>query len=314
MKRFFQRCSLGLTLLCLTAVSAEQNYCVFSNEFIENNLKEYSETEKELIQKDYKIVESICLPNCKNLKKPIYFATAGAPGARKSTILESFLREKDLLPFVAYLDPDQRAMRYMAHTFQNLSINAFNLAQKDNETLKKDAYNQWRGGSNYITVSLLVKAFQNRMNIAHGTTLTGGHIPNFLPQLKELGYDLVLLLCFTEDEDRFKAIEHRIKNQGIYQSTVEDAVNKGLFFPQRMRHYFKNADTLYLYWSDSFPSAERLAAVLDEGRLNIQDDEAYELIIDKYERDRETIAQKQEKTLPTWQECIEEYTSRFSSE
>src|SRR3990167_10483221 len=133
----------------------------------------------------------------------------------------------------------------------------------------KNAYEKWRGGPNFIALTLLEDAFLHKRNIAHGTTSTGEHNPKFLAKVKDAGYDITLLLCSCEDAFRKKAIQYRNEEQKFYQSSPEDALNKGKFFPQRMSAYFTYADTLYLFWSDDLSVRERLAAVFSGGSLKV---------------------------------------------
>lgn len=85
----------------------------------------------------------------------------------------------------------------------------------------------------------------------------------------------------------------------FYQSSPEDAVAKGKFFPQRMEAYFTYADQMYFYWSDGLSAPERLAGIWRHGKLEIHDEEAMELFINKYEEDR-AILQAEGKTIPAF--------------
>lgn len=59
---------------------------------IQNLLSQYSLVERADIEKDYKNIRKLCFSQANNPKRLIYLATAGGPGASKSTILESYLR------------------------------------------------------------------------------------------------------------------------------------------------------------------------------------------------------------------------------
>lgn len=127
-------------------------------------------------------------------------------------------------------------------------------------------------------------------SIIYGTTSTGAHMPNFFAKLKENNYQIVLLLCSCPDDLRQKAVEYRNHVVRFYQSSPEDAVAKGKFFPQRMGAYFAHADLMYFYWSDDLFSPERLAAVWRDGKLEVHDSEAMQRFVDKYEADRASLA------------------------
>lgn len=300
---------LGTCLLLLSsAFAADEPYLFFSPEMVTTHLKEYDIEEKELIEKDLNVVRSICFkdPKAKDSeKKPVYIATCGAPGSRKSTILERFLL-KQCAPFqFAYLDPDQRALKFMAHTYYSQSLSALAIAEHEHYSQAiKAAYEKWRGASNYIALTLLEEAFLQRKDIAHGTTSTGEHISKFLSKVKEAGYEVVLLLCSCEDTLRHQAVDYRNKEQKFYQSTPEEAVSKGVLFPQRMSSYFTYADTLYLFWSDDLFNPERLAAVITGKDIVIYDQEALTNFISKFEKDRNKLM-KEGKQIPSWNELLE---------
>jgi hypothetical protein len=288
-----------LALLTGNLTAAEPFF--FTEPMIQSHMKGYSEEEKGAIEKDLAVVRSVCIPATTS-SKPLYIATAGAPGARKSTILERFLKAHPELSEVAYLDPDQRGLKFMAHTYISRSLSSLALGGFNKTTLAaKMAYEKWRGGSNYIALTLLEEAFAQKKSIAHGTTSTGDHIPDFLSKVKGAGYEITLLLCSAEDGFRQKAIEYRNEEQKFYQSSPEDAIGKWRLFPQRMKAYFTYADTLYLFWSDDLETTERLAAVVKGGVLHVENEEAYSRFVSKYNRDRQLLLQEG-KQVPAWEE------------
>ncbi len=291
------------------ALSADE-YLFFSPQMISTHLKGYSEEELAAIERDLSVVRSVCLPEVQyKSKKPIYLATAGAPGSRKTTILERFLHNHPALEF-AYLEPDTRTLKFMVHTYYSKSLSPFELAEYNNYSLAiKSAYEKWRGASNYISLILLEESFSQKRNIAHGITSTGGHIGSFLEKIKNANYEIVLLLCSCEDDLRQKAIKYRNDEQKFYQSSPEDAISKGKIFPQRIKIYFTWADTLYLFWSDDLFTKERLAAVFDKGNIEIRDSEALKLFIQKYETDRSFLSCEGTQ-IPSWPELIDAYSQR----
>lgn len=282
----------------------------FTPGMISSHLQGYSEEEKAAIEKDCVVVESVCFseaPLSSNSPPPFYLATAGAPGARKTTILERFVAEHPEYQGALYLDPDPRTLRFMVHTYYSRSLNPLEISKVgDYQAVLKHAYDKWRGASNYIVLTLLEKGFDDRRSIVYGTTSTGGHMPQFFPKLKEAGYRLVLLLCSCEDALRKEAISYRNQVVGFYQSSPEDAVSKGKLFPKRMEIYFAEADELYLFWSDALFSPERLAARIVDGHLRICDREAFDLFVQKYERDRQALQAENVDLLP-FEEILHKY-------
>ena len=159
-----------------------------------------------------------------------------------------------------YLDPDPRTLKFMVHTYYAQSLNPLLIsAANDYDRVIKDAYEKWRAGSNYIVLSLLEEAFEAGRNIVFGTTSTGGHIPDFFAKLKENHFEIVLLLCSCPDDVRYKAVDYRNRVVRFYQSSPEDAIAKGILFPQKMASYFAYADRLYFFWSHDLFSPEKFA-------------------------------------------------------
>ncbi|MBS3904742.1 MAG: zeta toxin family protein [Simkania sp.] len=308
-----------LGVLCFlsssTIAQEEQSsdYFFFSPQVVSAYLKEYSDEEKEAIEKDLNVVRSVCFSKVQASwsGKPLYVATAGAPGARKTTILERFLDKHPLQSRLLYLDPDQRTLKFMAHTYYSQSLAALTNARHERYVLAvKEAYDKWCGASNYIAYTLLEEGFSRRMNIAQGTTSTGEHVPNFLAKIKDADYKIVLLLCSCEDAFRHQAIQYRNEVQTFYQSTPEHALSKGKLFPQRMSAYFTYADTLYLFWSDDLSTQERLAAILEEGDVQVLDQDAFNQFIGKFEADRNRL-NAEGKGIPSWSQLVQLYHSRF---
>jgi predicted ABC-type ATPase len=301
-------------LIIATSFLYSEEYFYFSPEKISGYLESYNEKEKEEIAKDLQVVRSVChVKEAGAREKPFYLATAGGPGSRKSTILERFIRDYPVYQTGVYLDPDQRALKFMAHTYYAQSLNALQAASSSNYLdISKAAYEKWRGASNYIAFTLLEEALQKRTDIIHGTTSTGNHVPEFFQKLRAEGYQITLVLSSCEDDVRKEAIEYRNSEQRFYQSTPEDALAKGKIFPEKIATYFDYADTLYLYWSDDLLVEERLGAIFDKGEIILGPGCAcaYEVFMAKYEEDREAL-KAEGKSLLSWEEIVQKYLSRF---
>lgn len=259
----------------------------FTPQMIESHLKGYSEDEIKLIEKDLQVVRSVCLDDTCNAETRFYLATAGAPGARKTTILERFVSQHPEYQEGVYLDPDPRTLKFMVHTYYNLSLNALVIASSDSYSQAfENAYNKWRSASNYIVLTLFEEAIAKGRSVIYGATSTGAHIPAFFAKLKENDYQIALILCSCPDEVRYEAVQYRNKVVGFVQSSFEDLVAKGRLFPQRMGAYFAYADLIYFYWSDSLFAPERLAGIWQNGKLEIHDTDAWHRFVAKYEADR----------------------------
>lgn len=285
-----KRLLMGLFCLSCVALQAE---LFFTPEMISSHLKTYSDDEIQSIKKDLEVVRSVCLDGTQNAETRFYLATAGGPGARKTTILEKFVAAHPEYQKGVYLDPDPRTLKFMVHSYYAQSLTPLVIASTETYAdVIKNAYEKWRAGSNYIVLTLLEEAFAAGRSIIYGTTSTGSHIPNFFAKLKEDDYQIVLLLCSCPDDVRFQAVDYRNNTVRFYQSSPEDAVAKGIFFPQRMETYFTYADQLYFYWSDGLFDAERLAGIWQNGKLEVYDADAMQSFVNKYEMDRAALAAK----------------------
>ncbi len=295
---------LTYTALACQATLAEE---LIPQSAIKPLLSGYSPQEQVRIQDDLVNIRKLVFRDKKPAvagQKPVYVASAGAPGARKSTILETYLQKKDYFSAV-YIDPDQRALKYM-HTYQD-SLSNHHIMNANTRSLSKvreEAYNHWRNASNYIANTLLNEAFTNRYSIAHGTTLTGEHSASLLQKLRAAGYEIQLILCFASENFRKEAVEYRNEVQGFYQSTPGDFADKSILFYKRMPVYLNNADLLFMHWSESLEQSIRLAAQMKpnpKGLVVSQDDD-FKKIGQTYD-----AAIQKDKTLAPWNELLKSY-------
>lgn len=175
--KFFSLAMAALSLFS-SALLANAHYVFFSPEMISTHLDGYTPEEKKAIEKDLKVVRDVCFNTSSDqpeARKPVYIATAGGPGSRKTTILERFIRKQPSASHIIYIDPDHRALKFMAHTYYSQSLCAAVVAEQKSYGLSvKSAYQKWRAASNYIAFTLLEEAFAQGVDIAHGTTSTGG--------------------------------------------------------------------------------------------------------------------------------------------
>jgi hypothetical protein len=249
--------------------------------FVDGHLKDYSEDERALIMDDLANIQTLCFRGLKPSSGQLtYVATAGGPGASKSTIMESYLQ---IHPGFVYADPDQRALKFMINTYIS-SLNNFATSKAESFTsLLKECYTKWRAASNYIALKILNQAFDQGFNIAHGTTSTAKEVAGLYERLKQKNYRIVLLLCGSGDDNRVKAIENRSKTQLLVQNSAEDTINKGKSFPERFPVYFQYADEIIIYWTDDFAKGSVKAATMEKGKqIVIHDREAYNKFLVQY--------------------------------
>lgn len=252
--------------------------------------KTYSEEEKGRIKSDLRNITELCFRNTTPVtnQQPIYVATAGGPGACKSTILESYLANKT--NFV-YTDPDAQALRCMINTYyQSLTYYKISLVQNFKD-IQAYGYAKWRDASNYIATTILNEAATSGYNIAHGTTSTSPVLHKLYQGLKKRNYKIVLLLCYASNSTRIKTLEYRALVQGFLQVATEDIVNKGKAFPEKFSTYFEYADEIQLYWTDEdfVKNGSKLAATYEKNReLVIHDQAALNSFINEYDTYRKT--------------------------
>ena len=247
--KIFLVMSLTGSHLCLGAVIPEN--------IVQSLRSGYSKEELRLLDHDLEWIRQLVFGDKKAPKNrmPVYLASAGAPGARKSTILESYLYTRQEFSDAIYVDPDQRALKFMVNTYYDRGLNNYKISQsKDYQTAQKAAYDHWRAGSNYIANTLLNEAIAGGFDIAHGTTLTGPHSGALLKKIKDAGYQIILVLCGAEDSLRVETVRYRNEVQGFYQTDPGDVKDKALLFPQRLKDYFDHADELWIHWSEQLTS------------------------------------------------------------
>lgn len=263
---------------------------------IQGFIKEYSPEEMAVIQQDLESLEAKYFNGMKPAKHPVYLATVGGPGASKSTILRKILKDSD--GQYVFSDPDQGALIHMTHTY---------LAQtKGTEDLEelKAAYEKWRGASNYISNTILNKAFASGYSIAHGATSQGTPLA-FYEALKKKGYRIHLVFCGSSDDNRVKAIENREVKDHIVQSAPEDTRDKADTIYRRFGDYFNVADQVDIYWTEIFSEGSTLAAVYKNKVLTIKDSDAFKRFADDYDQRQATLnAQADAKKVPDLKDVI----------
>ncbi len=106
--------SFVFAVILFAAGDINDSCLFFSSKMMESHLQSYSESEKELIEKDLKVVRSVCFDGVKPAEHaPFFLTTAGGPGSRKSTILERFVASHPEYQGGVYLDPDQRGLKFI---------------------------------------------------------------------------------------------------------------------------------------------------------------------------------------------------------
>jgi hypothetical protein len=280
-KRFITYCIFCLYCAVWVAYPYVNASELVPNAFADGHLKDYSEDERALIMDDLANIQILCFRGLRPSSGQLtYVATAGGPGASKSTIMESYLQNH---PGFVYADPDQRALKFMINTYLS-SLNNYATSKAESFTsLLKECYTKWRAASNYIALKILNQAYDQGYNIAHGTTSTAKEVAGLYGRLKQKNYRIVILLCGSTDDNRVKAIENRSKTQLLVQNSAEDTINKGKAFPERFPIYFQYADEMEIYWTDDFAKGSMKAATVKRGQgIDIHNQEAYNKFLIQY--------------------------------
>jgi hypothetical protein len=220
-------------------------------ELVDGQLSVYNQLDKDLIEKDLRVLKSIIFSELPGDEK-WYVGTAGSPGSGKSTGLEIALHEDPFLKTLhcVYIDSDQRVLQLMLHTYRQ-STRVYERSKMDSwETVLRSAYQKWRSASNYIANTFLNRAMDGGYNIAHGTTATSPYIGDFYNGLKQAGYKIYLQLYFSKKETCCQAVNYRNQEQRFIQSTDDDLDQKFDGFLKNMPIYFEYADHIDCYWMD----------------------------------------------------------------
>ena len=251
----------------------------------------------DLIKYDRKIVEDTVGRGLLSSSKPVYKAVVGAPLAGKTTLLERYLADNPVLfKSGMYADPDQTGIPLMLNLYHRFLMSSLMKADKRGfEYVQRRAYDVARPASNIFTNDNINVAIANSINLAHGTTMTSPFAGNLLQSIKDNGYRIELSLVGAEDEMRAEGQQYRANEQGYYQSTPEDVRDKGLAFAERMGVYFTHADKLEVFWRDGVTEDATLAAVFENGQMQVIDAEAYQRFTNKYDENRVKLAQMKDK-------------------
>ncbi|MBX9702838.1 MAG: zeta toxin family protein, partial [Silvanigrellaceae bacterium] len=296
------RCSSFAKIQLLIGIlNLNQTTSLVPESLVKELLQPYTKQEQKAIKEDLQNIRSLIFTHLKKAPgERVYVATAGGPGASKSTILESYLAHLPYGKSFAYIDPDQRGLKFMINTYvSDINNYAYSMNPHDNALLK-EKYNKWRNASNYIANTLLNEAFKKKYAIAHGTTSSSPFMKDFYQTLKKKGYKITLLLCASSYENRLNAIKHREDVQKFVQATPEDVMNKVNLFYKNFPVYFDFADEIHMFWTDKFSEGSKEVALFAKNsKIKILDESDFEKFKNSYETFR---SQQTNTSLPSFNE------------
>jgi hypothetical protein len=188
-----------------------------------------------------------------------YVATAGGPGAGKSTVLEKYMDQSG--ERCVYADPDRAALLHMQNTYK--------ADLKNKARSAEEAYTHWRDASNFIANYILAKALREGYPVAHGTTMTApvAILEKIFTTLKTVyGYSIELLHVSCNEFVR-KESELLRRAGGVVQCSWEDFANKNTAFFARLPHYLA-ADQVTFFYRSKLEAVD-VAATVRNGVLDI---------------------------------------------
>jgi len=228
---------------------------------IKSFLKGYSEADLELIYADFFELKESVFKNAE--KSPQFLVTAGAPCAGKSTLLERIL-EKSKVKY-AYTDPDRVCLFHMTRTYvddlQNQRRNA------------SEAYEHWRGASNFISNTLMAFGLSQGYAMALGSTMTSPKSYLAFQGARGYGYSIHIIHVSCPDSIRADS-ENKRRGGNVVQCTDEDFAAKGNMFYQRLGDYLTHADIMDLYYRGEMDTYVHAATKTGQD-LHIFDGSAY---------------------------------------
>ncbi|MGH2611711.1 MAG: zeta toxin family protein, partial [Rhabdochlamydiaceae bacterium] len=153
--------------------------------FPENKI-EYTPEEFKLLMEDIQdIWNRIIASNPAQGTKAVI--TAGAPGVGKTTIVRGLWeQQKNSKERYAYICPDDICLKEMTRTY-----GAMVQANGSPEGLRQ-AYEKWRGGSNFAHHLITAHLIRGHYNFYFGTTASSDKTGLFLDFLKKNGYSITI--------------------------------------------------------------------------------------------------------------------------
>ncbi len=242
------------------------------------------------------------------IQEPTAILTAGGPGAGKTILLKQHREaEKHSGRTIAYICPDDVALKQMARTYQKSVSEKSYSSQSEKESLLLDCYNKWRPGSNAATHIILANLIKNNYAIYFGTTSTSPHSLSLYEGLAKRGYTIQVLHLTAPVEVRQAAVAERNKN--FVQTNGQDLIEKGNLLIQRiMDTYLAFAKTISFYYRENSMDHAFLAAVWVRGlplaKLNIINKRMYDQVKGLH---NETCEKLNELGL-TWDKTVESST------
>jgi len=260
----------------------------------------YTPTQVENLKNDIRDIYAAALSG-NAVRGPMAVITAGAPGAGKTTVMrEDLQKELAAGKKFAYIDPDDVCLKSQTRTY---------LADiEKSPQAGKEAYNEWRSGSNAANHLVLANLIREKFAFYFGTTSTGPVTFKFFDFLKKQGYQIRLIYVAAPDDVRWKSIQERDKT--FIQTTEKDTREKGDLLPQRINDTFlAYADVIEFHYRDAVDQKAAHTATWvrhtdardSRGTLCIVDSAKYKQIKDIHNA---VVARLQRPDLK-WEEAVE---------
>ncbi|MDD4616361.1 MAG: hypothetical protein PHW76_04490 [Alphaproteobacteria bacterium] len=219
----------------------------------------------------------------KGFVRPVYIASAGGPGNGKSTALFQYVAALfDVeVPEKNWLEPS--LSKAMGKVFSEVpaalvspdrrGILSLAMEKRREPTSDRAFYLKWRWASNFLSNIAMNVAFNNRRNIVHDTTMSGGSVLDNLKALKESDYCIAVLMQGAEGATRQKACDKR--NKIFFQSLDANITAQDAAFSEKIPHIVSWADLVVVGWRDKVDENSRHVAKIADGKLLVLDEEGF---------------------------------------
>ncbi len=221
----------------------------------------YSSEEMGRLDQDIRFIyENILEQNPVQEKLALF--TAGAPGAGKTNVLETRLKEmKAEGKQLAYIDPDAVCLKNMKLTWEA------DIGESKEPDVHHAAYAKWRPASNGATHLIAGSLIRDGIGFGYGMTASSPLTKNTFQFLREQGYRVELLHVTAPDDVRWRSIQERDKE--FIQTTEQDTCEKGEMVPQRLVDYLSHVDHIDFYYRAEWDTEAVLAATWDAGEKGV---------------------------------------------
>lgn len=206
-------------------------------------------------------------------KEKAILLTAGARGAGKTVLLESFIAKHNIT--APYIDPDAVFLkRMMKNTYQAELDRLLKEEGADEPRIRKEMYDKWRPASNFLTHIWQAYLINEKSSFIFGTTASSPMMGKTLKYYQEKGYKISILHISAPDQVRWDSI--KLRDKIFVQTTEEDIREKAKLVPLNINTYLDFADNIEFYYRDKADGEAIHTASWSRGKkTEIENEEKY---------------------------------------